>query len=131
MRHVKMGTESVPGVLGPCWFWTGPQMPNGYGKHRVRPGAPERATHRIMYEHTIGPVPKGMQLDHLCRNRICCNPAHLEPVTGGINTLRQDHAQRRKTHCPQGHDYTPDNTIRRNGRRFCRACSRERYEGGS
>lgn len=113
--------------MNDCWVWTGPQYPNGYGKHRLGPGQPERAAHRISYEHHIGPIPNGQQLDHLCRNRLCVNPSHLEPVSPSENTRRQDHANRRKTHCPQGHEYTEANTVvRPDGRRDCLACRRAR-----
>lgn len=106
-----------------CWIWQGPRTPDGYGKHRRGPGHPERVIHRITYEHYVGPIPDGLQLDHLCRVRLCCNPEHLEPVTGSVNTDRQDHANRRKTHCPKGHEYTPENTrIDSAGKRHCRTC---------
>lgn len=116
-----------------CWNWTGPKTPNGYGKHRRGPGHPERMTHRLMWEHhNDQEIPEGLQLDHLCRNRACCNPAHLEPVTGSENTLRQDHAFRNKTHCPQGHEYTPANTrITPLGKRVCRECDRIRSRSKS
>ena len=110
-----------------CWTWTGPTQPNGYGKYRL-PGKPERAAHRISWEHHHGtPIPEGHQLDHLCRNRLCVNPAHLEPVTASENITRQDHANRRKTHCPQGHEFTPENTrIDNRGSRRCRECDKGR-----
>lgn len=112
----------------PCWEWTGPQISDsGYGKTRPYPGDKERPTHIVMWEHRNGrAVPEGMQLDHLCRNRICCNDNHLEVVTRSENILRQDHAERRVTSCPQGHLYDEANTIVRRGRRFCRACDVER-----
>lgn len=122
MKHVR--------VEGECWIWTGPTMPNGYGKHRAYPGQRERAAHRILWEHHHGhEVPDGMQLDHLCRRRDCVNPTHFEAVTGSENTRRQDHAQRRKTACPKGHPYDEANTrITPSGRRACRACDRARRQ---
>lgn len=124
--------RQTPGPLEtPCWVWLGPQMPNGYGKHRVGPGKPLRAVHRIMWEHEHNaPIPDEMELDHLCRVRLCLRPDHFEVVTGSENTLRQDHAERRVTHCPKGHEYTEENTATRSGRRFCRACDRERKRPG-
>lgn len=109
-----------------CWEWKGALMPNGYGKHRIGPGHPERAAHRISYEHYQGKIPDGLQLDHKCRNRRCVRPAHLEPVTGSVNTDRQDHANRRKTHCPAGHEYDDENTAIRAGKRYCRECDKIR-----
>ena len=111
-----------------CWEWTGPRNSNGYGWGQKGPGQPKRVMHRIMWEaHHNAPVPDGLQLDHLCRNRICCNPQHLEPVSNAENTNRQDHANRRKTHCPQGHEYNDENTmLTKRGRRVCRVCERAR-----
>lgn|SRR5690606_5793950 len=109
---------------GGCWLWTGGLTRTGYGKF----GGTGLA-HRYAYQRFIGQIPAGMQLDHLCRNRACCNPSHLEPVTGRENLLRGDTWQARnaaKTHCPQGHEYTPENTYRyADGRRKCRACGRD------
>ncbi|MDE2107348.1 MAG: HNH endonuclease [Patescibacteria group bacterium] len=67
-------------------------------------------------------VPSGLQLDHKCRNRFCINPSHLEPVTPGENQRRGDHHNRRKTHCPSGHEYSLTNAILYRGRRYCRQC---------
>lgn len=111
-----------------CWLWKGPQTPNGYGKHRRGPGHSERVVHRLLWEHHKDQeIPEGMQLDHLCRNRLCCNPDHFEVVSPSENTMRQDHAERRKTHCPRGHEYNDENTrITPAGKRVCRVCDRER-----
>lgn len=83
-----------------------------------------RYAHRVSYEHLVGPVPDGMQLDHLCRNRTCVNPEHLEPVTAAENRRR---AAVLITACPQGHPYDEDNTgIANTGQRYCRTCNRSR-----
>jgi hypothetical protein len=109
-----------------CWLWKGAKTPNGYGKFR-RAGQPERVAHRILWEHNNGPVPEGMELDHTCRTRECVRPTHFEVVTPSENTRRQDHANRNKTHCPQGHEYTPENTrLDSKNRRTCRECERAR-----
>lgn len=83
-----------------------------------------RYAHRVAYERLVGPIPDGMQLDHLCRNRLCVNPDHLEPVTAQENTRR---ATTLITKCPSGHDYDAANTAyARTGQRYCRACKREK-----
>lgn len=83
--------------------------------------------HRFSYERAVGPIPAGLQIDHLCRVRACVNPAHLEPVTCGENVRRSWAAMPRKppkTHCVHGHAYTPENThIRKNGAYACLACN--------
>lgn len=114
-------------VQGPCWIWQGEKMPNGYGKHAVK-GKRIRAVHRVMWEAYNGrEVPEGLQLDHLCHTRSCCSPIHLEPVTPSVNTERQDHYNRGKTHCPHGHEYTEANTqVGKDGKRRCRTCKAER-----
>ena len=114
-----------------CWIWTGPKTPNGYGKHRVGPGKPDRVIHRIVWEHYKNQqIPEKLQLDHLCRNRLCCNPDHFEVVTGSENTMRQEHANRLKTECPKGHEYTEETTrITPAGKRVCKTCDRMRKQG--
>lgn len=112
--------------LGPCWVWTATRLSSGYGSFRFD-GRSLRA-HRVAYELAVGPIPAGLYLDHLCRNRPCVNTAHLEPVTNQENTLRGYGApavNARKTHCQHGHEFTPANTYTfPNGRRECRTCKR-------
>lgn len=117
-------------VVGPndCWSWRRPS-PNGYGMIYAN-GRPQWA-HRAGYELLVGPIPKGLELDHLCRNRACVNPAHLEPVIHRENCLRgvsRNAENARKTHCLRGHEFTPENTYhppKRPTRRYCRACARD------
>lgn len=81
--------------------------------------------HRLMYELFIGPIPEGLQIDHLCSNRACINPEHLEAVPPHVNKMRgrAGEWQKAKTHCPHGHEYTEENTWRSHrGHRYCRAC---------
>lgn len=85
-------------------------------------GSVLRYAHRVVYEHVVGAIPTGMQLDHLCGNRTCVNPEHLEPVTPSENTRR---AASRITACPAQHPYDAENTaLTPDGRRYCRACKR-------
>ena len=105
-----------------CWVWTASKKSNGYGSFTA-PGLGAQA-HRVAYLLLTGPIPGGMHLDHLCRNRLCVNPDHLEPVTQAENNRRAGAA---RTHCARGHAYTAANTYRRrNGTRDCRACNRDR-----
>lgn len=113
------------GLTG-CWLWTASVKPNGYGQFGVTDGD-VRYAHRLAYEFLVGPVPDGLELDHLCRVRHCVNPAHLEPVTRRENLRRGVSANRRKTHCPQGHSYNSVNTyLDKRGGRICRSCMRQR-----
>ncbi|MFI8300031.1 HNH endonuclease signature motif containing protein [Streptomyces nigra] len=111
-----------------CWNWTGAIGPNGYGYFGAPKGT-SRLAHRFAYESVNGPVPNGLQLDHLCRNRRCVNPTHLEAVTQRVNTLRSDGPtalNSRATHCKKGHEFTPENTAVYRGKRECRTCKRTR-----
>lgn len=113
-----------------CWLWQGGITGAGYGL--IAAGAPsseQLAAHRVAYEIIVGPIPVGLELDHLCRVRHCVNPSHLEPVTHQENLRRSDVVtglRSAKTHCPHGHPYDNANTSVRNGRRHCRECSRQR-----
>jgi hypothetical protein len=125
---------AIPEPNSGCLLWMG--MVNQYGYGRVKIGGQRTVAHRAAYELACGPVPDGLELDHLCRVRCCINPAHLEPVTHRENGRRgvagQHHADRQaaKTHCPEGHPYSGANLfLRRNGYRECRACMRARNSG--
>lgn len=128
-----------------CWTWTAAKARGNYGSFNAA-GRTYRA-HRFAYELHFGPIPDGLQIDHLCHNedttcpggeaclhRRCVNPAHLEAVTGRENTFRAvtiATLNAAKTHCANGHEFTPENTIlvkpsrtRRNSGRACRICRR-------
>lgn len=113
-----------------CIVWTGGKSGNGYGQ-LTKLGRTWMA-HRLAYELLRGTVPRGLDLDHLCRNRACVRPDHLEPVTRSENIKRgagprlSAERQLSKTHCPQGHPYDDENTYRfPDGRRGCRKCGAE------
>jgi hypothetical protein len=113
------------GYRTPCIAWTAFKLPNGYG--RVSFKGQLLYTHRLAYQEQIGPIPEGLMIDHLCRNRACVNVDHLEPVTNRVNILRGETvpaAMAAKTHCPQGHPYDEANTVWVSGghHRRCLAC---------
>jgi hypothetical protein len=108
----------VKGVPNGCWLWTGPKASNGYGR------IAHIWAHRFAYELSVGPIPAGLVIDHLCRNRSCVNPDHLEPVTyrennmRGLNFVGRPHTP---DICPRGHQYSfyPSG-------KCCQSCKRDR-----
>ena len=136
---VQLNTASPKGAACPlgyvvqengCWEWVGSCGGGGYGKIRIRGRL--RQAHRYVYAQERGPIPPGLTLDHLCRNPLCVNPAHLDAVPQRINNLRGHGASgrnARKTHCPRGHRLEVGNlclSTLRDGQRKCLRCARER-----
>ena len=108
-----------------CWNWVGHKNIDGYGIISIK-DRPKYA-HRIAYEEFVGPVDDGKFIDHICRNRICVNPEHMESVTSRENTLRGvgiTAMNAKKTHCPSGHEYSKKNTRRYGNERYCKECVR-------
>lgn len=111
-----------------CWIWTGAISSNGYGVI-ARSGHNLVGAHRISHELFNGPIPKGCEIDHLCRNRACVNPNHIEAVSHSLNVIRGDSptAQRRRSgFCVRGHEMTPEN--RDTKKRRCLVCQREKAQ---
>lgn len=117
-----------------CWIWTGLKHSAGYGCF----GWNNKLlySHRVSYEIYRGKIPKNTELDHLCRNRICCNPYHLELVTHKENVLRGESLSaknKKKTHCKHGHKFTKENTYVRPDRKgrnclICKKIVKNRFE---
>lgn len=130
----KVGEECDTG----CWIWFRAKV-GGYGWFSWQ--GKSQYTHIVAYEAFIGPIEVGSEIDHLCRVRACCNPAHLEVVThavnverGGVGSASSSRKGIRRgpngtaTHCKRGHERTPENTyITPKGHKQCRACNRENH----
>lgn len=133
---------------GGCWLWLGVVNTDGYGV-LSRKGYGKSA-HRVFYQYLVGKIPRGLELDHLCSVRNCVNPKHLEPIKHRVNVQRgrlgevTAARQLAKTHCPQGHEYSEENTYvapkaysqhkrdrgyvyqSKTPARMCKTCRRER-----
>ncbi len=110
-----------------CWRLPCKLRTNGYA--HLRSDGRNGYAHRLIYEHLIGPIMDGLTLDHLCRNRWCCHPNHLQPVTHDVNIMRgaglaANNSQKKA--CPSGHTYDDNNTRVYRNSRYCRMCDRLR-----
>lgn len=113
-----------------CWMWVGDFRSSGYGVHWIN--SKRYSAHRLSYEWSVGKIPEGRQLDHLCRNRACVNPDHLEVVSHrenlvrGLNFIAEN---AKKTHCKRGHEFTDENTkikiYKGSKHRRCLICTEE------
>ena len=111
-----------------CWEWLGHKTQGGYGVYPFE--GRTHTAHRLSYRFAKGPIPTGLEIDHLCRNHGCVNPDHIEAVTHRVNMVRGNTfiaAKVGQTHCIHGHLFNEKNTyIKPNGTRMCRSCSASR-----
>lgn len=134
VEKMQSRSKEAEGPLStPCLIWQGDMFAKtGYGRVSVC-DSPQYA-HRVAYQIAKGPVKEESELDHLCRNRACVNPEHLEEVEGWVNNMRSESAtaiNNRKTKCVRGHEFSEENTYFRKaeGGRQCKTCSRMRKRG--
>lgn len=106
---------------GFCWYWTGPVTDEGYG-HFSLSAATSVLVHRTSYELLVGPIPAGLQLDHLCFSRNCVNPDHLEPITASEHSLRSNKWRMQRRSCVNGHARTKGNVLPMGQYYRCRQC---------
>jgi hypothetical protein len=109
-----------------CWVWVASAKTRGYGAVTVSHEHGTMLAHRLSYLIHVGRIPDGMELDHLCRNRACVNPEHLEPVTTAENGRRARPFRQKPTHCPQGHAYAEHGRLYPSGQSYiCLPCKAE------
>ncbi len=123
----RIAARTITDPVTGCIVWQGYLYDKGYGQIWI--ARKKQRVHRVAYELANGPIADGLVLDHLCRNRACCNPKHLEAVTHRVNILRGEGASAlavAKTHCIRGHELNETNALIAKGRRQCRLCLKAR-----
>lgn len=103
-----------------CWEWDGPLDADGYAR------IGNKQAHRFLYKKLVGPIPKGFVLHHLCENRSCVKPSHLQPLSREEHARIHNLARPAITHCKHGHEFTSENTYVHRAKRYCIACRRQR-----
>lgn len=133
MQEHKRFIKKVEKLKSGCWEWQGGKTSKGYGQFTYKNGG---RAHRYSYEYFVGKIPKNLTIDHLCKNKTCVNPKHLEAVSMRENVLRSDGISARnakKTVCIRGHEFTKENTYLRKLKkvalkvRVCIECKREHH----
>jgi hypothetical protein len=132
VKHLKYFMDRVNYTSTGCWEWQGAKKPTGYGN--VRNDGRTKMPHRVVFELVYGPIEESFEVDHLCRNRACCNFGHLEKVIRTENIsradMRKDYSSR--THCNKGHPFSGKNlSLRSDGGRRCKICDRDRKRNAS
>lgn len=117
--HDVLRNRTVLDPVYGCWVWQGAKDRNGYGQLRFNYG--HFKAHRFAYTLLVGPIPADIDVHHICENKACCNPDHLMLVSKRDHG-RMQNGQREKTHCVNGHEFTPLNTYRFKGKRLCKRC---------
>ncbi len=130
--EARFWSKVIPAGALDCWPWGASRNDGGYGQIMID-GRPHRA-HRVAWQLLRGEIPTGLVIDHLCRNRPCVNPWHMDLVTNEVNIERGEFRSSRtplKTHCPSGHTYAGENVrIAKAGYRVCRSCERAQSLAG-
>lgn len=122
----RIENRIIPEPNSGCWIWLGGMRDKKDEYGGINWEGRIWRTHRLVFTLLNGQIPDSLDLDHTCRNRLCCNPEHLDPCTRAVNISRGNGVapnNLRKTHCPQGHKYNQENTYAWNKQRFCRTCS--------
>lgn len=128
MKRIQYFTKHIQlDIISGCWNWTATINNVGYGLFRFN--GKLGVAHRFSYEYYNGKIPDNLVVNHLCRNRRCVNPSHLEVVSKKENLLKGITHLEKKIHCKNGHEYTLENTyVMPNGHRVCRICSKIRQK---